>query len=147
MLDGMTTALAIFFVYCLAKQELIKNRTYYYATFVCLLGIIFFNAFFHFFGRDAGSTTGQGLCAIALGILHAAALILTMAYVGGITLREMAGQMKEAAEDFRTAGESKKPVIVPLGQDKPRARDAYEVEEREQKEKPRIVIELPKKDE
>lgn len=144
MLEGMTAVLAAFFVFCLAKQELIRNRTYYYATFVCLLLIILFNVFYYF---TAPATSFQGFCAIGLGVLHAAALILTMAYIGGLSIRQMADEMKDAAQDFRTAGESRKPVIVPLGQDKPRVKDAYEEEEREQREKPRIVIELPKKDE
>ncbi len=141
MLEGFSTVLMAFFLFCLYRQDLIRNRTYYYATFACLLGIILFNTFYHFMEN----TYGRGFCAIMLGVLHAGALVLTMAYIGGLSLKTMASEIKEAAEDFRSGGEAKKPVIVPLTGKKPEPKDAYVEEEREQAEKPRIVIELPKK--
>jgi len=141
MLEGFTTVIAAFFVFCLYRQDLIKSRTYYYATFACLMGIILFNTFYYFMDN----TYGRGFCAIMLGLLHAGALVLTMAYVGGLSLKQMAGEIKDAAEDIRSGGDAKKPVIVPLTGQKPAPKDAYVEEEREQAEKPRIVIELPKK--
>ncbi len=141
MLEGFSTVLCAFFVFCLYRQDLIRNRTYYYATFGCLVLIIFCNVFYYFMG----TATGQGLFAIMLGILHAGALILTMAYIGGVSVKQIGFEVVQAAEDIRSGGEAKKPVIVPLTGEKPKPKDAYVEEEREQKEKPRIVIELPKK--
>ncbi len=141
MLEGFTTVIVGFFIFCLYRQDLIKNRTYYYATFACLLGIILFNVFFYFMA----GVTGQGFCAVALGILHAGALILTMAYVGGLGIKQIGFEVITAAKDLRSEGEDKKPVIVPLTREQPKPKDAYVEEAKDQAAKPRIVIELPKK--
>lgn len=141
MLEGFSTVLCAFFVFCLYRQELIKNRSYYYATFACLIAIIFCNVFFYYMA----GVSGQGFFAVFLGILHAAALVLTMAYVGGLSIRQIGFEVKQAADDIQSGGQAKKPVIVPLTKEQPKPKDAYVEEERQQKEKPRIVIELPKK--
>jgi hypothetical protein len=144
MLEGFTTVLAAFFIFCLYRQDLIRNRTYYYATFACLIAIIFASAFYHYLsGNDA---YGQGFFAVALGVLHAGGLVLTMAYVGGVSPKAIGKEVLQAADEVRRGPDAAKPVIVPIGKDKPKVKDAYEEEEREQKEKPRIVIELPKRE-
>jgi hypothetical protein len=141
MLEGFSTVLCAFFVFCLYRQDLIKNRTYYYATFGCLIAIIFCNVFFYYMA----GVSGQGFFAVFLGILHVGALVLTMAYVGGLSVRQIGFEVVQAAEDVRSGGEAKKPVIVPLTREQPKPKDAYVEEERGEREKPRIVIELPKK--
>jgi hypothetical protein len=140
MIEGLTTVLAAFLVFCLYRQDLIKNRTYFYATFGALLVIIFCQVFYRITGP-----AGQVFFAVVLGVLHAGALLLTMAFVGGLSLKEMGREMKDAADEIRTGGEARKPVIVPLSKEQPKPKDAYVEEEREAREKPRIVIELPKK--
>ncbi|MBC7783568.1 MAG: hypothetical protein H7144_06990 [Burkholderiales bacterium] len=147
MLDGLTTVIAAFFLYCLARQDMIKNKTYYYFTFACLLGIVLFSTLYYFLN----DVYGRGFCAIVLGVLHVAALLLTMGYVGGVTLRGMAGEMKDAVDDFRAGGDAKKSVIVPLTGQQPAPRtDRVDRPDRTdssgEAERPRIVIDLPKRD-
>jgi hypothetical protein len=140
MLEGFTTVLLAFFIFCLYRQDLIKNRAYYYVTFACFIGIIFANVFYYFMA----GVSGQGFFAVVLGVLHLGAFILTMAYIGGVSIRQLATEVKDAAQEVRTGGESKKPVLIPIGKEQPKPKDAYEEEARQ--EKPRIVIELPKKE-
>jgi hypothetical protein len=141
MLEGFTTVIVAFFIFCLYRQDLIKHRTYYYATFVVLMAIILFNVFYYFMEN----TYGRGFCAVMLGLLHAGAMVLTMSYVGGVSPKQIGAEVAKAVDDVRQGPDAKKPVIVPFSGEKPKPKDAYVEEEREQAEKPRIVIELPKK--
>ncbi len=122
---------------------MIKNRTYYYFTLACLCGIILFNMLFYFLN----DTYGRGFCAIMLGVLHLGALLLTMGYVGGLSVKEIGFEVAEAAKDFKAGGDVKKPVIVPLTGQQPTPRaDRAASSNNPDEPKPRIVIELPKKD-
>lgn len=147
MLEGFSTVLVAFFVFCLYRQDLIRSKKYYYATFGCLILIIFCNVFFYFMS----TASGQGIFAILLGLLHVLALILTMAYIGGIGVTQIGQEIAQVVQEL---------------QPKPEPRDSSSIQQPEPdsaqqsapipeqpgpqvttplKDQPRIIIDLSKK--
>jgi hypothetical protein len=148
-LDGLTAILAGFFFYCLAKPAMVKNRTQYWATFACLLLI---TLCYTLRLMLYNSSAGQVVTGIMIGLLQVGGMLLTVLYVGGLTTRDVADQMKDAYEDFRAGGDARKPVIVPLTGEKPKPRPEEPTTPREEiapvappQPQPRVMIELPKK--
>ncbi|HEY0008545.1 MAG TPA: hypothetical protein VGB55_07470 [Tepidisphaeraceae bacterium] len=137
-LDSLTFLLAAFFFYCLAKPEMVRNRTQYWGVFFGLILIVVLTTLRLMLYNSPG---GQIVTGILIGLTQIAAMVLTVLYVGGMSVREMAGEMGSAVDEVRTGGMPKKTPIVPLTGDKPRARE--DVEEAP----PRYTISLPKKPE
>lgn len=148
MLEGFSTVLVAFFVFCLYRQDLIRSKRYYYATFGCLILIIFCNVFFYFMS----TASGQGVFAILLGILHAAALVLTMAYIGGIGVIQLGQEITHAVRELQPKPETRESPSSPSSQNDfhpPSDLTPQQPEPGEKvpvKDQPRVVIELPRKD-
>ncbi len=134
--DGITLILAVFFFYCLAKPEMVKNRTQFWGVFFALCAItLFYTLRLMLYNSPAG----QVFCGIMIGLLQLGGLVLTVLYVGGLSSVELREQLGEAAANFRRGDE--KPIMVPLKREQPKPRDDEEDEDRP----PRIVIDLPRK--
>jgi hypothetical protein len=117
-IDGITTALVAFALFCLIVPSIVKNKAQYYASIACLLAIILL----HSLGlmiRASGFVTFSG---VATGLLQAAVLLLLVMCVGGLSPRELAGELKGAYEVMRRGSEEKE-VIIPLSGQQPIPRD------------------------
>lgn len=140
-LDGMTILLGAFFLYCLAHPERVRYRTQYWASFVVLIAIILLYSLRLMLYN---SPAGQVFTGVMIGLLQAGGLVLTVMYVGGLRVSEVASELKDAADDFRRAGEPAKPPIVPLTGEQPKPRDEPLAPIPVAPAPPRVVIELPK---
>jgi hypothetical protein len=110
-LDGMTTVLAGFMFVCLVLPTMVKHRSQFYAALACVAGIILIHTLMLLF-----DITKFG--SVAIGVLQLMALLLLVLCVGGLTVRELAGDMAKAYEVIRR-GESEKEVIIPIGGNAP----------------------------
>jgi hypothetical protein len=140
-LDGMTLLLGAFFLYCLAHPERVRYRTQYWAAFVLLVTIILLYTLRLMLYNSPG---GQVFTGVMIGLLQAGGLVLTVTYVGGLRVADVASELKDAADDFRRGGEPVKPPIVPLTGEQPKHRDEPIVPIPVVPAPPRVVIELPK---
>jgi hypothetical protein len=110
-LDGVTTVLVAFLFVCLVMPSLVKNRPQYYAAMGCLLGVILLHTLSLVFGTYPGFALGLG---VGTGVLQIVAFLLLVLSVGGLTVKQLAGDMARAYEVIRR-GETKKEVIIPIG--------------------------------
>lgn len=133
--DAISALIAAFFFYCLAQPHRVKNRTQFWAAFgVILLIIVFYTLRLMFYN----SSEGQVFTGVMIGLLQIGGVILTVLYVGGLTIHEVAGEIGEAVDEFRGA-RTKKTVIVPLSGDEPKLKYDDPIAA------PRYNVELPKK--
>ncbi len=110
-LDGVTTVLVAFLFVCLVMPSLVKNRPQYYVAMACLLGVIAVHTLALVFGTSPSFALGMG---VATGGLQFVAFLLLVLSVGGLTVKQLAGDMARAYEVIRR-GETKKEVIIPIG--------------------------------
>jgi hypothetical protein len=125
-MEGVTTALIGFIFVCVVYPQLIKTRPQFYAAlgFVCL--IILLDAL----ARMSGSAGFVGFIYAVNAFLQVGAILLLFLAAGGLTWRQLAGDMGNAIEVIRRGGE--KEVIVPItgAVPKPRAARAEPTPER-----------------
>jgi hypothetical protein len=111
-LDGVTTVLTAFIFVCLIMPTLVKHRAQFYAALACVAGIIAIHTLTMLF---SAFTLGP----VVIGGLQLLGLLLLVLSVGGLTVRELGGEMARAYEVIRR-GESEKETIIPIG-DQPAA--------------------------
>ncbi len=108
-LDGVTTVLVAFLFVCLIIPSLVKNRPQYFAALAAIIGIIFLHTL------SLAFTSLTVPAGIFIGLLQIAALILLVLSVGGLTVKQLAGDMARAYEVLRR-GETEKEIIIPIGE-------------------------------
>jgi hypothetical protein len=114
-LDGVTTVLVLFMFTCLVMPSLVRNRNQFYAGLAAVLGLIVLHTAALMFDT---SPAWINLTAVGTGFLQLAAILLFVLCVGGLTAKQLAGDMARAYEVMRR-GETHKEVIIPIG-DQPR---------------------------
>ena len=117
VMEGVTTAIVAFIFVCVIYPNLVKNKTQFYAAFVCVLAIILL----HSLNTMIGSTGFQVFAGAMTGLLQVAALVLLFTSAGGLTVKELAGELGRAYEVIRR-GEEEKTVIIPLSGEMPKPR-------------------------
>jgi hypothetical protein len=105
-MQGVTTAIVAFIFVCIAMPSLVKNKKQYYAALVAVLFIIFVDAVAHMF--PANSITA--VCYVLSGFAQIVAIAMLVLATGGLTARELSGEMIEVLR----RGETEKEVIIPL---------------------------------
>lgn len=107
--DGVTTCLLAFLFVCLVFPSLVRNKGQYYGALAFVVGIVLLHAL----GLMIKTAGFQVFTGVATGLLQAGAIVLVVLCVGGLRLRELAGDLKDAYEVIRR-GEKDKEVIIPL---------------------------------
>jgi hypothetical protein len=111
-MEGVTTAIVGFIFVCMALPRLVKNRAQFYAAFAAAVLIILLNTLGLVFTGDKPGAM-MHLAAVATGFLQIAAMILLMLAVGGLSAKELAGELSGAYEVIRRGGEEKE-IIIPI---------------------------------
>ena len=109
-LDGITTVLTAFLFVCLVFPSLVKNRPQFFSALAAIIAIILLHTLALVFDRSEGLIAAAG---VFTGLLQIAALVLLVLSVGGLSVRQLAGDMAHAYEVMRR-GESNKEVIIPI---------------------------------
>jgi len=131
-MDSVATAIIGFIFVCIVMPHIVKHRHQFYMALVLMLVAMF--------GTGAAMIIGnQGfrifMSAVVI-ILEAMAVLLLVMAAGGLTARELAGNMVRAYEVMRR-GETEKEIIIPTG---PAPGGKKDEEERP----PRQVIDEPR---
>jgi hypothetical protein len=116
-MEGVTTALVGFIFVCVVYPQLVKNRPQYYAALAFGCVIILLDGL-----ATMLSSSGFRVFAYAIeALLQVCAILLLFLAAGGITWRELAGDMGNAFEVIRRGGDTKE-VIIPLTGQQPKPR-------------------------
>jgi len=116
-MEGITTAIVAFVFVCVVWPHLVKNKTQFYAAFVAVLVIILLNSL-NVMIQSPGFTVFAGA---TTGLLQLAAIVLLFSGAGGISVRQLTGEMARAYEVMRR-GEEEKTVVIPITGDMPKPR-------------------------
>ena len=119
-MQGVTTALVAFIFFCVIFPERIKHRPQFYAAFALICLIILMDALSYMIG----ATGFRVFAYFAVAVLQVGTICLLFLAAGGITWRDLGGELSNAFEVIRRGGEEKE-VIVPLHGEVPRSKDAY----------------------
>ena len=139
-MEGVTTAIVAFVLACLIFPHVIKNKPQYYGAVACVLLIILFGAL------RAMAGPGSGLVAVAtvfISLLQIGAIFLLILSAGGLTVKDLAGELADTIEVVRRGGD--KEIIVPLRGEQPGAARAQReaMRESEQEGTGRINLDVP----
>jgi hypothetical protein len=115
-MNGAITALVGFIFVCVIYPHLIKNKPQFYAA----LGLTCIDILLDGLG-SVGGYGFHGFLYFLCSVLTVGALLLFFLAAGGLTWKELAGDMSHAFEVIRR-GETTKEVIVPLTGEMPKPR-------------------------
>jgi hypothetical protein len=110
-LDGVTTVLVAFLFVCLIFPSIVRNKTQYYAALAVVIVVLLLHTLQLMLNKSDGFVVPAG---VFTGLLQIVALVLLVLSVGGLTARQLAGDMARAYEVIRR-GETEKEVIIPIG--------------------------------
>ena len=134
-MEGVTTAIVAFLFVCVVFPNLVKNKPQWYAALAAVVLVILLQSLAIVFS----STGFRSFTGFMTGMLQIGAILLLILSTGGLSARELAGEMKRAYEVIRR-GEEEKEVIIPITGEQPRPReDRADVDDRGG----RIVLDAP----
>jgi hypothetical protein len=111
-MEGVTTAIVAFLLLCVVFPTLVKNKPQYYAAFAAIILVILLS------GLEAvvGSSAFHALATFFIAVLLSCALVLLVLSAGGLTWKQLAGEVTEAIDAVRrgeTSGPSRPPQSAP----------------------------------
>jgi hypothetical protein len=109
-MDGLRTAIAGFLLVCLILPQIIKNRHQYYAALVLFITGLLFLVLAEISSNPLGGF--WRFCTVVDSVLDIMAFILLVMAAGGLTVRQLGGDLARAYEVMRR-GETEKTVIIP----------------------------------
>jgi hypothetical protein len=123
-MHGVTTAIVAFILACLIFPQVIKNKPQYYAAVGLVLLVILFDAI----ARMVNAPGFFKFVTLLTAILQMATIFLLILSAGGLTVRDLAGDLADTFEVIRRGGEEKEIIIPRRGETpKPRGRrDDYD---------------------
>jgi hypothetical protein len=116
-MEGVTTAIVGFIFVCIIYPRLVRNHPQFYTAFALVVLMLFFTSIARMINSEKFWTFVGGVN----GLLQVAALVLLVLSTGGLSLRELTGEFRNAFEVIRR-GESEKEIIVPLTGEMPKSR-------------------------
>lgn len=111
-MDGVITAIVAFLLACLVWPHLVKNKPQYYAAYGCVVLIILLQTLILMFSSTASASGFRVFCGTAIGFLTVIALLLCMLFAGGLTVKDLTGEIKGTYEVIRR-GQEEKEIIIP----------------------------------
>ncbi len=115
LFEGVTTAIVAFCFVCVIFPHIVKNKTQFYAGFTAVLLVILIHSLAIMLYTSPGFRVFAGA---AVCLLQIVAIITLFLSAGGITLKQLSGDMARAYEVIRR-GEDEKTIIVPIHGDMP----------------------------
>src|SRR5687768_17569016 len=118
---GVTTAIVAFIFVGILFPRIIKIKAQFYGALAAILLVILLDAI----AQMTAAGSGFRVVAYVIGaVLQVGAIFLLILSAGGLTVKDLAGDVSDAIEVMRR-GDDKKTIIVPLTgqQPKPRAAD------------------------
>jgi hypothetical protein len=125
-MHGVTTAIVAFVLACLIFPQVVKNKPQYYATVGLILLIILLEAI----ARMVNAPGFFKFVVLLTAVFQMAAIFLLILSAGGLTMKDLAGDLAETVEVIRRGGE--KEIIIPRRGEQPKPRrmaNAYDDDE------------------
>ena len=123
-MQGVITAIVGFIFVCLVFPSLVKNRPQYY----CALGAVLVAFLFDNVAEQTNQGNGFRAFAVILdSFLIIGAILLLFMSVGGLGVRDLAGDIGKTIEVVRRGGE-KETIIVPRTGEMPKEREPQKSE-------------------
>ena len=96
-MEGVTAAIVAFLLVCVVFPTIVKKKPHYYAAFTAIGLVILLSGF------EAVIQTGafRALATFLIALLQVAALILLILAAGGLTWRQLRGDVTEAINTVR----------------------------------------------
>jgi hypothetical protein len=117
MIEGVTTAIVGFIFVCIVYPRMVKNTTQFYAAIALVVVMLLLGSLTGIITAEGFYRFVRGFC----GLLQVVAFILLILATGGLSLKELTGEFRNAFEVIRR-GESEKEVIIPLSNQDPKPR-------------------------
>src|SRR5437867_1784625 len=103
-MQGVTTAIVAFLFVCLIYPRIVKHRAQYYWAMAAVVLVILLDALAHMVAGKASSDVTQPVsqggfavvCYVFIAFLQVIAIVLIVLSVGGLSMRELAGEMASA---------------------------------------------------
>ena len=130
-MSGVTTAIVAFILACLIFPKVVKNKPQYYASVGLILAVILFDAL----ARIVSATGFTKFVLLLTAVLQIGAIFLLILSAGGLTVKDLAGDLADSFEVIRRGGEEKE-IIIPRKGEGPKPRklkDDYGDEERRER--------------
>lgn len=124
-MEGVTTAIVGFIFVCLVYPRLVKHKPQFYSAIGLVLLIILFDAIAHMDAKENGGGALTRVMYVLSALLQIVTIVTLVLCVGGLTVRDLAGEVAHTVEVLRR-GETK-PVLVPLRGEQPRQKDEESV--------------------
>lgn len=115
MLEGVTTVIVGFVLFCVIVPSIVKNKPQFYVGFICILLVILLHAL-SLMIRTPGFQVFAGLMT---GLLQLLAIVAVFLSAGGITVKQLGGELARAYEVIRR-GEEEKEIIIPRSGEMPK---------------------------
>lgn len=122
-MNGITAIIVAFIFVCILFPRLVKHHAQFYTAF----GLVLISMFLETLAVMFGSVGFGRFVTVMNGLLTIVSLVLIVLATGGLSLKDLAGEFKNAIEVIRR-GESDKEVIVPLTGEMPKPRRQAEEE-------------------
>ena len=116
-MHGVTTAIVGFILACLVFPKVIKNKPQYYAAVGMILLVILLDAL----ARIIGAAGFTKFAYLLTAVLQMGAIFVLILSAGGLTVRDLAGDLADTFEVIRRGGEEKE-IIIPRRGEVPRPR-------------------------
>lgn len=116
-MHGVTTAIVLFILACLVFPKVVRNKPQYYATVGIVLVVILFEAL----AMVIGNAGFRKFAYLLTAVLQMGAIFLLILSAGGLTMKDLAGDLADTIEVIRRGGEDKE-IIIPRRGETPRPR-------------------------
>ncbi|HEX4053544.1 MAG TPA: hypothetical protein VHX86_04695 [Tepidisphaeraceae bacterium] len=107
-MQGVTAVVVGFIFLCLAMPSLVKNKNQYYVALICIVAVIFLDAIAHMMPESAPAP--RAVFYVMTAFAQIIAIVMLVLCTGGLTFRELKGDMIEVLR----RGETEKEIIIPL---------------------------------
>jgi hypothetical protein len=118
-MQGVTVAIVLFIFACVLFPKMVKIKAQFYGALIMVFLIIILDALAHVIGA-----TGFRMFAyFAVAVLQILCVLILFLAAGGLSARELGGEMLQAIEVIRR-GEEEKEFIIPRTGQQPKPKEA-----------------------
>ena len=115
-MDGVIAVLLAFLFLCIVFPSLVRNREQYYAALGITVGALLLQSLALAIGNERFIDVAAGLN----GLLYVGVILLLILCTGGLTVRDLAGDMSRTIEVIRR-GDTEKEILIPKSAQPPGA--------------------------
>jgi hypothetical protein len=117
-MQGVTVAIVLFIFYCVLFPKMVRNKPQFYAALILIFAVIILDALAHVIS----STKFDMFAYFAVAVLQILCILVLFLAAGGLSARELGGEMLHAIEVIRR-GEEEKEIIIPRTGQQPRVKE------------------------